>query len=168
MEPDLTSSEPRRRGQMREVRPAPRKAHLSLINTRPWAHTLVLTGQLSSRSAPALEEEIEGLCQEGVAALRLDLRRLERIDAAGVAVIAFRSQECVRLGCDFEVLADAPALRRALVDAGVALARPEPVRVQAPGLVLCPDQRDRPEETAFETNVQPRRPGRLARWLPGS
>jgi anti-anti-sigma factor len=168
MEPDLTSSEPGRRPHIREHHPAPGRAHLRLLSTNTWAHTLVLTGELNSRSAPALEEEIEGLCQEGVAALRIDLRRLERIDAAGVAVIAFRSQECVRIGCDFIVIAESPALRLALSDAGVALERIEAARPGTAKLVLFEDRSGRPEEWVTETEVPQRRPGRLARWLPGS
>jgi anti-anti-sigma factor len=122
---------------------------------------------LDSRSAPALEEEIEGLCQEGVAALRIDLRQLERIDGAGVAVLAFRSQECIRIGCDFVVIAESPALRLALTDAGVALERAETAGPGAAKLVLFEDGGSQPEERAIEREVHQRRPGRLARWLPG-
>ncbi len=164
MEPDLTSLEPARRPQAREARAASGKAHLTLVSSRQWAHTLVLTGELDGRSAPALEEEIEGLCQEGVAGLRLDLRRLDRIDGVGVAVIAFRSQECVRLGCDFDVIADSPGLRSALTDAGVVLAQPEPARSNTPKFAVCPDESAGAEVPEIEATVGPGKLGRLAKW----
>ncbi|HTZ85255.1 MAG TPA: STAS domain-containing protein [Solirubrobacteraceae bacterium] len=81
-------------------------------------HTLVLTGELDRFSAPVLETEVERLCETGVLALTLDLRGLERIDAAGVAVIVHRCGWCERHGCEVTLLTDAPALQRALALAG--------------------------------------------------
>lgn len=81
-------------------------------------HTLVLTGELDRVSAPVLETEIERLCQEGVLALTLDLRSLERIDASGAAVVVHRCGWCERRGCEVTLLTDAPALQRALALAG--------------------------------------------------
>lgn len=81
-------------------------------------HTLVLTGELDRVSAPALETEIERLCEAGVLTLTLDLRGLERVDASGVAVIAHRCGWCERHGCAVTLLTDAPSLQRALAQAG--------------------------------------------------
>jgi anti-anti-sigma factor len=135
------------------------------VHSRPWTHTLVLTGELNARTAPALEEEIEGLCQEGVAALRLDLRRLERIDGVGIAVIAFRSQECTRRGHLFDVLSDTPVVRRALTEAGVAVIPEEPPAHGEPKLTLCPGGGE--PDGAAQARRLPAGLGRLARWLPG-
>lgn len=92
---------------------------LTLASVRVWAHTLVLTGKLDLCSAPELEEEIESLCQEGVTSLTLDLRQLDSIDLAGIAVIAFRSRACRRRGHDFAVIPGSRIIHRALLEAGV-------------------------------------------------
>jgi anti-anti-sigma factor len=110
---------------------APRRAALTLVSPRVWTHTLVLTGELHSRSAPTVEEEIECLCQEGVATLRLDLRQLESIDSLGIAVIAYRSQDCERRGCDFAVIPGSLFVRRALAEAGVTVLTPERAKATA-------------------------------------
>jgi anti-anti-sigma factor len=96
------------------------RAHsrLRLADAPGWRHTLVLTGTLDWQSASELEEEIECLCEEGVAALTLDLSHLESIDASGARVIAFRGSLCRRRGHDFTVLAGSAEVRRALAEAG--------------------------------------------------
>jgi ABC-type transporter Mla MlaB component len=63
-----------------------------------WTHTLILTGELTHRSAHTLEMEIERLCGEGVTGITLDLRQLTSIDSIGAAVIAFRWGLCQRRG----------------------------------------------------------------------
>ena len=45
-----------------------------------WMHTLILTGELTHRSAHTLEVEIERLFEEGVTGITLDLRQLTHID----------------------------------------------------------------------------------------
>ena len=87
---------------------------------RVRTHTLVLTGSLTHRSAHALEVEIERLCDEGVSAITLDLRQLGRIDAIGVAVVAFRCGLCQRRGLGFTLIPGAPPVQHAFEQAGVS------------------------------------------------
>jgi anti-anti-sigma factor len=84
-----------------------------------WTHTLVLTGELTHRTAHALEIEIERLCEEGVTGLTLDLRGLTRVDPVGVAVIAFRGGLCERRGYGFELIRGSTGVQRAFAEAGV-------------------------------------------------
>jgi anti-anti-sigma factor len=92
----------------------------ALRSVDAWTHTLVLKGELTHRSAHALELEIERLCAAGVTEIALDLRELAQLDSVGLAVIAFRSGLCKRRGCDFTVIAGSPALQRAFEKAGIA------------------------------------------------
>jgi anti-anti-sigma factor len=85
-----------------------------------WAHTLVLTGELTRRSAHALEVEIEDLCAKGVTAITLDLRQLTYIDSVGVAVISFRCGLCQRQGHAFSLLPGPRFVQRAFEQAGIA------------------------------------------------
>jgi anti-anti-sigma factor len=94
------------------------RPHLTLASAPVWRHKLILTGKLDYRSAPELEEEIECLCQEGVATLTLDLRQLDAIDSTGVTVIAFRGAVCKRRGHDFAVIPGSRVIHRALAEAG--------------------------------------------------
>jgi anti-anti-sigma regulatory factor len=109
---------------------------LRLADERAWRHTLILTGTLDWRSAPELEEEIECLCEEGVASLTLDLRLLGAIDGAGARVIAFRSALCRRRGHGFAVIPGSHAVADALVEAGAGGALqerpPSPVLLDGP------------------------------------
>jgi anti-anti-sigma factor len=83
------------------------------------AHTLILTGELTHRSAHALEVEIERLCEEGVSSITLDLRQLEQIDSIGAAVIAFRCGLCQRQGYGFAVIPGSRSIQRAFERAGM-------------------------------------------------
>lgn len=94
-------------------------SEISFVPSRTHAHTLILTGELDSGSAPMLEAEIERLCEEGVTALTLDLRELRCIDSIGATVVAFRSKLCRKRGCDLAVIPGAGVIRRALEQAGV-------------------------------------------------
>jgi anti-anti-sigma factor len=76
-------------------------------------HTVLLLGELDRASAPALETEIERLCDAGIETLTLDLNGLTRIDAIGVAVIVYRRRWCARRGCELTLLVDAPLVRDA-------------------------------------------------------
>jgi anti-anti-sigma factor len=76
-------------------------------------HTVLLLGELDRASAPALEAEIERLCGTGIDTLTLDLNGLTRIDAVGVAVIAYRRRWCEQRGCELALLADTPLVRDA-------------------------------------------------------
>jgi anti-anti-sigma factor len=93
---------------------------LVLRSVSPWTHTLVLTGELTHRSAHALEVEIERLCEEGVTGITLDLRELTYIDSTGVAVIAFRSGLCEKRGYEFTMIPGSLTVQRAFERAGVA------------------------------------------------
>jgi anti-anti-sigma factor len=80
-------------------------------------HRLELIGELDRISAPVLEREIERLCEEGVDAVTLDLRRVTHIDPTGVAVIAFRSWLCRKRGFEFELIPGPPRVQRAFARA---------------------------------------------------
>jgi anti-anti-sigma factor len=92
---------------------------LVLTSVNTWSHTLILTGELTHRSAHALEVEIERLCEEGVTDITLDLRGLTGIDPAGVAVIAFRCGLCEKRGYGFKLIRGAQHVQRAFERAGV-------------------------------------------------
>jgi anti-anti-sigma factor len=84
-----------------------------------WEHTLILTGELTYRSAPVLELAIERLCEEGVTDITLDLRQLADIDSIGVAVISFRCGLCRRQGYGFALIPGSRLIHRAFEQAGV-------------------------------------------------
>jgi anti-anti-sigma factor len=102
--------------------PVPEKAERELVLTsvNTWNHTLILTGELTHRSAHALEVEIERLCEEGVTDITLDLRDLVRIDPVGVAVIAFRCGLCEKRGYGFRLIRGSHSVQRAFDHAGVS------------------------------------------------
>jgi anti-anti-sigma factor len=117
-----------------DPRPTDGERNVALASVSEWAHTLVLDGPLTHRSAHALEVEIERLCASGVTGITLDLRELTQIDSIGVAVIAFRSGLCQRRGYEFGVIAGSRAVSRAFEQAGVAYLLESPIeeREQAP------------------------------------
>jgi anti-anti-sigma factor len=104
--------------------PARTAPALTLRSVSIRTHTLVLTGELTRSSVVALEREIERLCDEGVSAITLDLRRLEQIDSTGVAVIAFRARLCERQGVGFSLVPGSRFIQRAFEQAGVLEATP--------------------------------------------
>jgi anti-anti-sigma factor len=91
----------------------------ALAGMSPRAHTVILTGELTHRSAHALEVEIERLCEEGVSSITLDLRQLEQIDSIGAAVIAFRCGLCQRQGYGFALIPGSRNVQRAFELAGM-------------------------------------------------
>ncbi len=93
---------------------------LVLTSVNTWNHTLVLTGELTHRSAHSLEVEIERLCEEGVTDITLDMRDLKRIDPVGVAVIAFRCGLCEKRGYGFRLIRGSRGVQRAFEQAGVS------------------------------------------------
>jgi anti-anti-sigma factor len=104
-------------GRPTRAKTEPQERALSSVNS--WTHTLTVTGELTHRSAHALEVEIERLCEEGVTNLTLDLSGLDGIDSVGVAVIAFRCDLCIRRGYGFELIPGTKAIQRAFAKAGV-------------------------------------------------
>jgi anti-anti-sigma factor len=84
-----------------------------------WMHTLILTGELTHRSAHTLEVEIERLFADGVTAITLDLRQLTHIDPIGVAVIVFRCRLCKRQGHGFVLIPGSRLVQHAFAEAGV-------------------------------------------------
>jgi anti-anti-sigma factor len=92
---------------------------LVLTSVNTWNHTLILTGELTHRSAHALEVEIERLCEEGVTDITLDMRDLQWIDPVGVAVIAFRCGLCEKRGYGFRLIRGSRSVQRAFEQAGV-------------------------------------------------
>jgi anti-anti-sigma factor len=85
-----------------------------------WTHTLILTGELTHRSAHTLEIELERLCDEGVTAITLDLRQLAQIDPIGVVVIAFRCELLQRRGFRFTLIPGSRLIQSAFERAGVS------------------------------------------------
>jgi len=99
--------------------PGAAKARSASKGAGVWAHTLILTGELTRRSAHALEVEIEDLCVKGVTAITLDLRQLTHIDSVGVAVISFRCGLCQRQGYGFSLVPGPRFVQRAFEQAGI-------------------------------------------------
>jgi anti-anti-sigma factor len=115
--PERAHAAPDANTRMRSGRSRP---SLVLTSVRTRTHTLVLTGELTYRSAHALEVEIERLCDEGVTGIILDLRQLTCIDSVGVAVISFRRRLCQRQGYGFALIAGSRFIDRAFEQAGLA------------------------------------------------
>jgi anti-anti-sigma factor len=123
----FTSSAPAAFGASTDTRSlASERSVTALASVSEWAHTLVLSGALTHRSAHALEVEIERLCASGVTAITLDLGELTQIDSIGVAVIAFRSGLCKRRGYELTLAGGSRGVRRAFEQAGVAYLLPPP------------------------------------------
>jgi anti-anti-sigma factor len=104
----------------RDTSPEPSEPGFVPASVSIREHTLILTGELDSRSAHSLEAEIERLCEEGVTSITLDLRELRYIDPIGVAVIAFRCRLCQRRGYEFALIPGGRMIHRAFEQAGVA------------------------------------------------
>jgi anti-anti-sigma factor len=81
-------------------------------------YKLVLVGELDRSSTATLEAAIEGLCEREVAGITLDLSKLARIDATGVAVIVFRWRWCERRGVEFALVPGQDGVQRAFDRAG--------------------------------------------------
>jgi anti-anti-sigma factor len=105
---------------------------VALASVSEWTHTIVLSGELTHRSAHSLEVEIERLCAAGVTGITIDLRELAEIDPIGVAVIAFRSGLCKRRGYEFTLIAGSRHVRRGFEQAGVAYLLPPDEEVASP------------------------------------
>lgn len=104
----------------RRTQPAPNEPSLRLAPMRRRNHTLILNGELDGRSAHTLEAEIERLCKEDVTSITLDLRDLTHVDSIGMAMLAFRSRHCKRLGYEFAVISGSRQTHRACREAGIA------------------------------------------------
>jgi anti-anti-sigma factor len=104
--------------------PPGKERPVALASVTTWTHTLVLSGELTYRSAHSLELEIERLCAAGVTGITLDLRAIDEIDAIGAAVIAFRCGLCQRRGYDFTLISGSREVRSAFEQAGVAYLLP--------------------------------------------
>jgi anti-anti-sigma factor len=93
-------------------------------NESVWTHTLILTGELTQRSAHALESEIERLYERGVARVTLDLRQLAYIDSIGVAVISFCCGLWRRRGYGLALVPGSRPVQRAFEREGVIATLP--------------------------------------------
>ncbi len=96
-----------------------RKPRLALAAVSERTHTLILSGELTHRTAHALETELELVCAEGVRRITLDLRGLEQMDVIGASVIAFRSGLLKRHGVELALIPGSRQVHRALEQAGV-------------------------------------------------
>jgi anti-anti-sigma regulatory factor len=97
-----------------------------------WRHTLILTGNLSTSSAPDLQEEIECLYQEGVTSLVLDLRRLDVIELGAVQAVASLSALYKRRGISVAAIGGRPSVHHALMEAETMNERIGPRRFGRP------------------------------------
>jgi anti-anti-sigma factor len=104
-------------GHEAKIADAQPRAGLLLALGRP---TIALSGALTWESAAALEAAIERACERtGAERVTLDLRRLQRIDWAGMRVIAFRCRLCASRGHELVLLAGPPAVQEAFARAGL-------------------------------------------------
>ena len=122
----------------RHVHPAQEAGRSRPAGTLVWRHTLILEGRLDEGSRLELEEEIECLYQEGVTSLRLDLSRLDDVDAAGLQMLVSLGDRCRREGQDVAVIPGSPVIDSALADVGardlLASEVPEPAMADGIGL----------------------------------
>jgi len=75
-------------------------------------HTLVLEGELDMAWAPVLDTAVQRVCDSGVPALALDLRRLTFMDSAGLRSILLASEMCEQHGCTFLLIEGPPQIQR--------------------------------------------------------
>jgi anti-anti-sigma factor len=123
----VTNGSPVGHGQASQSETAYARPRRTLSSEPAWRHKLILTGKLDHRSVSELEDEIECLCEEGVAILTLDLRQLDAIDSAGVNAIVRRGAVCKMRGHDFVVIPGSGINLGALAEAGATdLLRPDP------------------------------------------
>jgi anti-anti-sigma factor len=136
----------------RRAWPAHNQPHPQSESVSIWTHTLILTGELTHRSAHTLEVEIERLFEEGVTSITLDLRQLTYIDSIGVAVIAFRCRLCKRQGHGIVLIPGPPFVQRAFAEAGVIEELPlqvDELAARRPRLAVP----DRPARGSCEANA---------------
>jgi anti-anti-sigma factor len=88
-------------------------------NTHGDCHTLSLAGELDIATAPALQETIDRLCEDGAREIVLDLHELSFIDSSGLRLIFTSEQLCDRHGCDFSLSRVQPQAQRLFEVAGV-------------------------------------------------
>lgn len=81
---------------------------------------MVLTGWLDARTAPELEEEVDCLLQEGVTSVRIDLRQLDGLDAAGMEAVGALSARCSDDGRPLALIAASSAMGRELEARGAS------------------------------------------------
>ena len=119
MKRHLTLASSERLGAMgRQVHMPPAASHDRPAGTLQWRHTLILEGRLDERSCLDLEDEVECLYQEGVTSLRLDLSRLQDVDAAGLQAVASVGARGRRRGQHVDILPGSGAMGKALAQAG--------------------------------------------------
>jgi anti-anti-sigma factor len=158
-------SQTRKAGPSRRIaRPASSEAGFTPASVPAREHTLILTGELNSRSAHALEAEIERLCEERVTSITLDLRELTHIDPVGVAVIAFRCRLCLRRGYEFALIPGGRMIHRAFEQAGMDGLLP--FREPQDGAKTAPEEAIDAVRSPHEPVVAVRLDGELGRALP--
>ncbi|MHB8233942.1 MAG: STAS domain-containing protein [Solirubrobacteraceae bacterium] len=127
-------------------------------------HTLVLLGELDRTSAPTLEAAIEELHETQVSPITLDLSKLTRIDATGVAVVAFRCRWWNMQGSEISLIPGARPVQRVFELAGMtdrlpflqgepAAAATSAIEVAADAAAAHPGQT---EQLACEAPSEPR------------
>jgi anti-sigma B factor antagonist len=80
---------------------------------------LVLSGELDIASAPILEAEIAGLCENGSGTITLDLSRLTFMDSTGLRAVLAADKLCSSRGHGFSLAGASGAVQRLFELTGV-------------------------------------------------
>jgi anti-sigma B factor antagonist len=100
------------------IDPATDLLTLEVHGAAPDVH-LSVTGEVDSTSAPQLRDAIDGLLDDDVRELVLDLDRVTFLDSAGLAVLAGTHRRTGTAGVRFRVLASTRAVIRPLQITGL-------------------------------------------------
>ena len=103
--------------------------------------TLVLVGELDTRSVPTLEVAISRCCAGGARAVTLDLSRLTFIDSSGLWTITSARRWCERQAYGFSLIPGPESVQRVFDITGLSDVLPFRREDEAP-MVLGPRPRD--------------------------
>ena len=90
----------------------------------PGAYELRISGELDLGGAPALENSVRPLCENGARTLTLDLRDLIFIDSTGLAAVVLASVVCEKHDCRCELIPGPRQVQRLFEIAGLLDALP--------------------------------------------
>lgn len=84
------------------------------VHTTTDATVLAVSGELDLTSSTALEEALDGVDGASLEILVLDLREVEFMDSAGLAVVVKAHQQAQDAGHRFGVISGSPQVQRLL------------------------------------------------------
>jgi anti-sigma B factor antagonist len=84
------------------------------------SHTLVLSGELDTRSVPILESAISRCCADGPTAIILDLSELTFIDSSGLWTILAAMRWCERQGRGFSIIPGSESVQQVFEVTGLS------------------------------------------------